>query len=124
MLRRYFLTPSEATVYLKGTGLDGSCVYLEWDDSLELWRGSTSAGTFGAPRRFDEADMTPWEKLREHMRSGLLECFRCDATWAPLQPPTAVVAQRIDVPCSNPFCKRPNDPGYKACWWCGTKGVA
>ena len=96
-------------------------VHITYDPVADLWFGTT-AGHF-APPSIDVNESAPmndpWETMRLQLLSGALDCFRVNEDGSPFQAPTGVVHSRIDVPCFNESCRRPNEIGFASCWFCG-----
>ena len=117
----YYLPKDEASVY----GFDcGLCI--THDLVKALWRVGVATVVLNRASwrepivSIHEPSAEPRvSRLAAALVQGALQCFRVNEDGTPFQAPSLVVQGRIDVMCSNPSCRRPNDPGYTACWWCG-----
>jgi hypothetical protein len=113
----YFIPREEANQYNITVAHCG--LRVSYDPIAKLWDGTVGAH-FPRPPLFTPADQIMlidfWERVRVDMVAGRLACFRVNEDGSPFQAPTSVTRSRIDIPCHQ--CGRPNDPGYKKCWWC------
>jgi hypothetical protein len=95
------------------------------------WKGATNTPTWeehGPDWRVFEEGLTLWraQSIKTGHTGVISKAVISDDWWEVLPPetkrsPGQWSTTRVERPCPNVTCGRPNDEGSHTCWWCGGK---